>query len=308
MAYYPGRKHHFIIIAALIIMSTNQAFSASYRLFENYLLDVGNRWEYQMHVTYWPDVGDVDWWGTSSREVLLYESMEGYDTVRTYSLSSVPQLGDSWATSNDFLTNEYLVNVREENADEIYIVRNNDPIEEMPFLVNDTDDGRHFGHGLHTGILKNPYYEWNGYRDTFITFLRIETITVLAGNFNCVVVELREEFYEFAGIWGYSENTIWFHPALGDVRIDEYIWMWNPSEGVSIECEGSSELTWTNVSYKQDYDLDFDVDFEDLSIFLSAWLTGLGEPEYNPDCDLHPDDFIDGLDFAVFAERWLAGF
>ncbi len=250
----------------------------------------------------------MDWWGISSREVLSYENIEGYDSVRTYALVSIPQIGDSWATSNDFLTDEHLVNVREENASEIYIVRNNDPLEESPVWVNDTDDNRHFGHGLHTGILKDPYYEWDGYRDTFITFLRIETITVPAGVFNCVVVKFREEFYEFAGIWGYSENTIWFHPAVGDVRSDEYFWMWDPFEGKSIVSEGSSELSWTNVSYKQDFDFDFDVDFNDLSIFVSAWVAGLGEEGYNPDCDLYPDDFIDGLDFTIFAERWLAGF
>ncbi len=54
-----------------------------------------------------------------------------------------------------------------------------------------------------------------------------------------------------------------------------------------------------------DFNRDCVVDYYDLCLFTSTWLRGLGEPGYNADCDLSGDDFVDGVDFAGFAQNWL---
>jgi len=49
------------------------------------------------------------------------------------------------------------------------------------------------------------------------------------------------------------------------------------------------------------------VDFLDFSKFASAWLTTLGEPDFNENYDLDDDNDIDINDLALFAEDWLLG-
>jgi hypothetical protein len=58
-----------------------------------------------------------------------------------------------------------------------------------------------------------------------------------------------------------------------------------------------------------DCDGDSDVDFADLAVFVSAWLTEPGDAAWNPACDISTpaDNFIDALDFAVFANNWQVG-
>jgi hypothetical protein len=58
-----------------------------------------------------------------------------------------------------------------------------------------------------------------------------------------------------------------------------------------------------------DFEQDCDVDFYDFSIFASAWLSGPGDDNWDPDCDISKpaDNFIDFFDYAVFANNWLTG-
>lgn len=57
-----------------------------------------------------------------------------------------------------------------------------------------------------------------------------------------------------------------------------------------------------------DFGVNCRVDMADLALLVSAWLTSYGQPGYNDDCDISDpgDDTINLLDFAVFAENWLA--
>jgi len=50
------------------------------------------------------------------------------------------------------------------------------------------------------------------------------------------------------------------------------------------------------------------VNFRDFAVFADAWSTMLGEPNYNPDCDIVDPGagFIDASDLALFADYWLA--
>jgi len=58
-----------------------------------------------------------------------------------------------------------------------------------------------------------------------------------------------------------------------------------------------------------DLDGDCDVDLYDFAVFALAWLSTPGENNWNPACDLSDpnDSVIDGLDLAVFTEKWLTG-
>jgi hypothetical protein len=64
--------------------------------------------------------------------------------------------------------------------------------------------------------------------------------------------------------------------------------------------------------YPRIFEADFDescrVDFDDFSLFASAWRTGPGDDNFNPDYDLSEAsvDFIDGHDLAVFVDSWLS--
>jgi predicted outer membrane repeat protein len=62
-------------------------------------------------------------------------------------------------------------------------------------------------------------------------------------------------------------------------------------------------------AYIGDFDDDCDVDLRDFSIFALAWLSGAGDGQYNPDCDisLPPDEFIDWRDLRLVGDNWLAG-
>jgi hypothetical protein len=58
-----------------------------------------------------------------------------------------------------------------------------------------------------------------------------------------------------------------------------------------------------------DFDDNGVVDLYDLDTLASAWLSGPSDGNWNPDCDISEpaDDFINFLDYVVFAENWLAG-
>jgi len=73
-----------------------------------------------------------------------------------------------------------------------------------------------------------------------------------------------------------------------------------------IECFRDVETTFILTDSESDFDKDNDVDIDDLAIFVSAWLTGPKDGQWNTACDIKAptDDFIDFLDYAVFADSW----
>ncbi len=50
--------------------------------------------------------------------------------------------------------------------------------------------------------------------------------------------------------------------------------------------------------------IDGDVNYYDFAIFALAWQTTLGQPGYDPACDLVVDDVIDVYDLQVLADNW----
>ncbi|MCK4795555.1 MAG: carboxypeptidase regulatory-like domain-containing protein [Desulfobacteraceae bacterium] len=233
-----------IIIPWLIVCFACRFVEAtSYQLIGEHFADVGNRWEYQIHITEYPEQGSVNWWGTGVREIVRHENIEGYDTALFQVTMQVPQIGTEWVKYNYSQTSEYVLEVRYEDEYIIHLVRNNNPLELIPLWVSDSDNNRHIGYGEYHGTLKDPYYTWDGYQDSYITFLGTETIVVPAGTFDCTVVLLRQEFHEFAGIWGYGEMTTWFNLEVGIIKTDEYAWIWDPVEGRASTARLTTELT-----------------------------------------------------------------
>jgi hypothetical protein len=63
--------------------------------------------------------------------------------------------------------------------------------------------------------------------------------------------------------------------------------------------------------YPRVFEADFDesccVDFYDFNLLANAWLSALGEGNWNSDCDISDpnDDFIDANDLDVFVDNWL---
>ena len=55
-----------------------------------------------------------------------------------------------------------------------------------------------------------------------------------------------------------------------------------------------------------DFDGDDDADLGDLAVLALAWNCRLGDPGWNPDCDISDpkDDVIDFRDIKVFFEDW----
>jgi hypothetical protein len=58
-----------------------------------------------------------------------------------------------------------------------------------------------------------------------------------------------------------------------------------------------------------DFDHSGNVDMVDFAILASAWMSRVGDANYNSDCDISipPDNVIDFLDLAVFCNHWLEG-
>ncbi len=55
-----------------------------------------------------------------------------------------------------------------------------------------------------------------------------------------------------------------------------------------------------------DIERDCDVDFVDVAIMADAWLSQSGEPGFNEDCDIVPDNEINGEDLEQLVTNWLA--
>jgi hypothetical protein len=49
------------------------------------------------------------------------------------------------------------------------------------------------------------------------------------------------------------------------------------------------------------------VNIWDLGYLSDAWLSGTGEPNYNPDADFNGDGVINIWDLGILSERWLYG-
>jgi hypothetical protein len=70
--------------------------------------------------------------------------------------------------------------------------------------------------------------------------------------------------------------------------------------GIAVASSGKAKAQWSI------YDLNNDgvVDDKDLDIFIKAYLSQPGDPNWNPACDFNHDNIIDTLDFSLFSEHY----
>jgi hypothetical protein len=75
------------------------------------------------------------------------------------------------------------------------------------------------------------------------------------------------------------------------------------ANGTEIVDMGADEFYWSPA----DFDRDEIVNFLDYAVLASAWLTSLGQPYYNPICDISipRNNTIDANDLARFCDYWL---
>ncbi|MCK4888022.1 MAG: hypothetical protein KAS96_11590 [Planctomycetes bacterium] len=235
-------------IVFLLISFCFSAYSAhakSHKLINQNLAGVGNKWQYQMHITQFPGEGTVDWWGSATEQVVGNEVVAGYDTAvfhKTFTITSPFSLTKT-ESANRYLSSDCLKGVHHETEEWVNTVRNNNPWELMPVWVDESDSNLHFGYGEYDGEHIPPDYTWYGERNAYITFLRIEQIAVPAGTFDCVVVLCRDEWSEPYDWHGYDETTYWMNPGIGIIRSDQYEWNWNPETQQASVSEFSTKLT-----------------------------------------------------------------
>ena len=151
------------------------------------------------------------------------------------------------------------------------------------------------------------YYQ--GTSREYIEFLRDEIncdANTLAsptpsGEPNAYIIQ-SDPFFSQLAEWG---NTIWelWHHNHGLDASGAAVPGIAPFEMVSATIETGI------VVLAGDFEPDGDVDSADLATLCFAWLSRVGEPSWNPICDIAvpPDDIINFKDFQILAENWLEG-
>jgi hypothetical protein len=64
-----------------------------------------------------------------------------------------------------------------------------------------------------------------------------------------------------------------------------------------------SEAAWS----KADFNSDGLVNFYDYAKLAAAWMSSLGEPDFNDIYDLSTNDVVDMADIGIFTDYWLCG-
>ncbi|MFH1162839.1 MAG: hypothetical protein V1852_02105 [Pseudomonadota bacterium] len=228
-----------IIGATAICNQDTEENGSTIRLIEDNLMSIGNQWTYQVHYTKYKDSDDpVDEWETANLSVTGTANISGFDTV-------IFQNDDEEVLSYQYLSSEYLAEVKLDWGDSNITVLNNDPWELMPVWVSTTDNNRHIGHGK---CISDDNLTANV--DSYITYLRQETITVPAGTYECVVVSTLKETHADNGYIEQIRGTHWISPGYGTIKQEQNVREFE--DQTWYESERTSELTSTNLNGKQE--------------------------------------------------------
>ena len=179
----------------------------------NYL-DVGNRWNYEVHVSH-QDYATVSFDTTMTKKVARTENVAGLDTaVVEHNFAN----GDSidWYA---YLTDQHLVLARvvDSIGGERITAQGGDALEVATFTIGDTAAAEPVGQGVFDWEdLDGPSTQVETDTSTQ-TYLGRETVTVGAGTIECTKVAYRAAWIR-GGISGYEEYTLWIDPAIGWVQ------------------------------------------------------------------------------------------
>lgn len=112
-----------------------------------------------------------------------------------------------------------------------------------------------------------------------------------------------------ANLWEAFAGTECSMELLNETQSEAICFVSGFACGFMTTSEGSYQpLYYYPRIFEADFDESCRVDFNDFTLFASAWGTGLGDENYNPDYDISETsvDFIDEHDLAVFVDNWLA--
>ena len=233
-----------ILTYAVALLCSLNANAEPIRLFKESFLDIGNHWEYQVQLTLLEnDPTNLNL--SQVEDITESKNVAGFDTrVRRRQISGP---GISVTESVYFFINamDQLVSAGFEEDDSTETVRDGDPTELLPLVIDTSDNNRPVGHGLYRGEDKEPGGAvWNGFEDTFVTYITEETITVPAGTFDCVVIDFRLVWDDQDGDTGRDETRFWINPDIGIIKAmtNEF----DTSQGFTEQTTFTSELSSTN--------------------------------------------------------------
>lgn len=275
-------------------------FSQTYPIVDRHYLDIGNRWEYQVHVTKDMQAGVVDWWGTATEEITGIDRIGGYTASKSEYAKILPSVGGSIETSYLADLGGFLSELRYENSEE-YEECLADPSEQIPFEVNSDADNWHFEHAVYSGGFKYVSHGWEGVRDSYLTFEGIEIITVPAGTYECLKLSVHGDWTNSTDGWhGYEDEVVWVCPFVGKIKEETDARRWNDQDKRWEQEIYSEELTWTNVN-TGDFNHDHLVDIGDLEMLAVEWLGDCNDVDTAP---ISPDGTVDMRDYGVMAANW----
>jgi len=131
-------------------------------------------------------------------------------------------------------------------------------------------------------------------------------VQAFSGDVNLDGIVNFRDFAVFASAWMSKQGEMNWNPAcdisqpkdniidLRDLAMSNFFWLMSVRHDLSIA---------------GDFDGNGREDLADFAVFASAWTSQLGQPNWNPACDISDpeDNIINWSDLAVFAEDWLAG-
>jgi len=227
---------------AVVLVLALAAHAETIRLIGENVFDVGNEWQYRDTRTE-QDGQAVDHVGTFTRKVASDTAVNGLACVL------VQEVRD-WGTEELYwrLTDSYLQELKWVEGDEYEVFTAGDPTEVIPVWIDSSATNLPFGHGTYAGYDPEGPWNWTGYADTSATYVGSESVTVPAGTFACVVVNIRWEWHDTDGWWGYDEITLWLNETVGIVKEEEYEYEWDPDDNRAETGRSVVELTSTNIS------------------------------------------------------------
>lgn len=247
-----GRARAAIVAALSLLVFPTTPRAESYEVFHPGIVRVGNGWQFDSvhdgaeYLTTWElfDGGQVG----------------GHDTLLLRETAPYHYIDDM----NVYLTDTALAINQDEltrfNPTTNITASFRDPLEKWPRVVNTTDNLRHLGQGQWVSqVQQDPLQRWERTQDQYVTFIGVQSVTVPAGTFNCVVFLVYEVGWLGNGWREEAARVYYMHRIFGPVAMDYAIQQFDPSNTV--------QATYT-ISHRLRA---FQAGAPDLTLGIGAW-------------------------------------
>ena len=264
------------IVALLVLSILAPVNAATYRFIGGRYLEIGNQWNYQVHVTLEDNVS-VDKLEARTESVTGTKDISGH-------LTKIVQITDSVGTGYEYydLTNDYLLDYGYDGDDGFHaIVINNNPVEAVPVWINTTDNNRLLGTGDYQLQLDDPYMVWTSSFTSYVTYVRQETVAVPAGTFDCIVGIIKAVYSDELGFQMEFTTTTYIDSEVGIIKEEDSSWVYSPYDGQTYNSESVSSLTWTNVKPSINKNItNYDFGDSETVVNFDIWNGGSGTLDY----------------------------